>query len=342
MRTVSLKDRTLAITGDINRTTTVEVIGGAPVGCSTLTFNGESLTTTRNSYGIMIGVVDFKPSKFALPYLVGLEWRYIDSLPELLPSYDDSEWPDADLVTTSNPNNLSTPTSLYGSDYGFYTGNLIFRGHFTALGTEETVMLRVQGGEGFGYSVFLDGDLLGSWPGNSTNADYNQTLDLPPITQGQSAVITILLDTMGFDENQEVGNDEMKAPRGILDYALLGRDQSAVGWKLTGNLGGENYRDIARGPLNEGGLYAERQGYHLPSPPSTYWESGKKPTEGISSAGVAFYTTNFNLSMPVGYDIPLSFLFTNSSTNGSALSNYRVQLYVNGYQFGKYGILGHF
>ncbi|KAL9034838.1 MAG: hypothetical protein Q9214_006861, partial [Letrouitia sp. 1 TL-2023] len=164
VRTVSLKDRTLAITGDINRTTTVEVIGGAPVGCSILDFNGESLTTTRNSYGVMSGVVDFKPPNFALPYFVGLEWRYIDSLPELLPSYDDSEWLDADLVTTSNPNNLSTPTSLYGSDYGFYTGNLIFRGHFTASGTEETLMLRVQGGEGFGFSVFLDGDLLGSWP----------------------------------------------------------------------------------------------------------------------------------------------------------------------------------
>lgn len=334
---MSLKGRTLAFTGDINQTTTIEVIGGPPVGCSTLAFNGESLTTTQNSYGIMTGVIDFKPPNFALPSLGGLEWRCIDSLPELLPSYDDSEWLDANLLTTSNPNNLSTPTSLYGSDYGFYTGNLIFRGHFTAFGIEETVMLRIQGGEGFGYSVFLDGNLLGSWPGNSTNADYNQTLDLPSLSEGQPAVITVLLDTMGFSENQEVGNDEMKAPRGILDYILSGRDQSAVSWKLTGNLGGEDYRDVARGPLNEGGLYAERQGYHLPNPPSTYWKIGK-PIDGIRSAGVAFYTTNFNLSMPVGYDIPLSFLFTNSSTSGPAVSNYRVQLYVNGYQFGKYGI----
>lgn len=43
--------------------------------------------------------------------------------------------------------------------------------------------------------------------------------------------------------------------------------------------------------------------------------------------------TNFELDMPEGYDIPLSFVFPNIST----IANYRCQLYVNGYQFGKYG-----
>ena len=65
---------------------------------------------------------------------------------------------------------------------------------------------------------------------------------------------------MGFDENGAVGSDSMKAPRGILDYALAGRAQADVAWRLTGNLGGERYADRARGPLNEGGLFGERQG----------------------------------------------------------------------------------
>ena len=50
----------------------------------------------------------------------------------------------------------------------------------------------------------------------------------------------------------------MKTPRGILDYFLSGHLQRDVTWKLTGNLEGENYVDQVRGPLNEGGMFAER------------------------------------------------------------------------------------
>lgn len=39
-----------------------------------------------------------------------------------------------------------------------------------------------------------------------------------------------------------------------------------------GNLGGEQYQDLARGPLNEGGMYAEREGYYYPSPPGSKWD----------------------------------------------------------------------
>ena len=43
--------------------------------------------------------------------------------------------------------------------------------------------------------------------------------------------------------------------------------------------------------------------------------------------------------MPAGYDIPLSFTFANGTTssgNGSSVPAYRVQLYVNGWQYGKF------
>jgi hypothetical protein len=52
------------------------------------------------------------------------------------------------------------------------------------------------------------------------------------------------MDNMGLDEDFTVGSDKMKNPRGILKYALSGRDQSAI-TKLTGNLGGEDYQDKA-------------------------------------------------------------------------------------------------
>lgn len=44
----------------------------------------------------------------------------------------------------------------------------------------------------------------------------------------------------------------MKAPRGVLDYSLSGHEKSDISWKITGNLGGEDYQDRTRGPLNEG------------------------------------------------------------------------------------------
>ena len=335
LRTASITDRTLSLTGDINSTTSIEVVGGAPSGCSTLKFNGLQVASSQDQYGVLTGNVTYIAPMYTIPTLTDLEWKFIDSLPEIQSTYDDSAWSSADLSTSNNPRNLTTPTSLYASDYGYFTGNLLYRGHFTATGDESTLYLETQGGTAYGASVWLNSTLLGSWPGNSIDANYNQTLALPTLTYGQPAVITVLLDTMGLEENGEVGTDEMKEPRGILTYALSGRPQSAITWKVTGNLGGEDYRDKARGPLNEGGLYAERQGYHLPNPPTADWTISS-PTSGIGSAGVGFYTTNFNLSMPLGYDIPMSFTFANTTLDGSIPSEYRCQLYVNGYQFGKY------
>lgn len=337
LRTVSIVSNSLSISGDLDETTAIEIIGGAPENCSSLLFNGQELAIATNAYGVITGRIVYDAPAVSLPNLTDLEWKQVNSLPEIGSDYDDSAWPKAGIKKTQNPRKLSTPTSLYGSDYGFNTGNLLFRGHFNATGEESEFHIRTQGGAGYGASVFLDRTFLGSWAGNGTGFEYNQTLTLPALHTGQPAVLTVLLDNMGLDENGKVGTDQMKNPRGILNYTLVGRDQSAVSWKVTGNLGGEDYRDRTRGPLNEGGLYAERQGYHLPDPPSTDWRSAN-PTKGIPSAGVTFYTTSFNLSLPTGYDIPLSFVFTNSSSNTTGVSSFRSQLYVNGYQFGKYGM----
>jgi hypothetical protein len=82
----------------------------------------------------------------------------------------------------------------------------------------------------------------------------------------------------------------MKTPRGVLDYSLDGNHAAKdITWKLTGNLGGEDYFDRTRGPLNEGGMYAERQGWHLPSPPEKVFVPGS-PLQGVSKPGIAFYT----------------------------------------------------
>jgi hypothetical protein len=57
---------------------------------------------------------------------------------------------------------------------------------------------------------------------------------------------------------------------------------------------------------------------------------------------VAFYKTSFGLNLPESYDIPLAFEFSNCSAADDTLgTNFRALLYVNGWQFGKYGKLSY-
>lgn len=64
--------------------------------------------------------------------------KYADSLPEIGDKYDDSKWTNADKKNTTNPRALTTPENLYASEYGYHTGNILWRGHFTATGKENS------------------------------------------------------------------------------------------------------------------------------------------------------------------------------------------------------------
>lgn len=308
-----------------------------------LQINNQTITHTISSSGSWLADITYTPPTLSVPDLSTATWYTLDSLPELSPTYDDALWPNANHTTTTNPvgTPLLTPVSLYASDYGFNTGAVLFRGHFLAsTTTPTTITLTLQGGEAFGASVWLNATFLGSFPGTGTAESANITLTLPTtLTAGAPYVFTVLIDTMGLDESG-VGTDDAKNPRGILNYSF----DTDITWKITGNLGGEDYADRVRGPLNEGGLFAERQGLHQPNPPvssapfttSTSTNStSSSPFTGLSAPGVAFYTTPFNLSLPSDlYDIPLSLVFTNDSS--STTEPYRALIYVNGYQFGRY------
>lgn len=338
VRTAYLKGSNLCITADFNATTEIEVIG-APKSADNLYINGEKASREVDRNGIWTSQVEYAAPEINLPSLKDLEWKYLDTLPEIQSSYDDSAWPIANKPTTDNTlRPLDTPTSLYSSDYGFHAGYLIYRGSFVAQGNETKFFIRTQGGQAFGSSLWLSQTLLGSWTGLNQDSDYNATYTLPQLQRGQSYVITVVVDNTGLDEDWTVGTDEMKNPRGILNYRLSGRNANAITWKLTGNLGGEDYHDKTRGPLNEGGLYAERHGFHQPEPPSADWKTSS-PLDGLSQSGIGLYSTKFDLDIPRGWDVPLYFNFGNSSTmdtDSSSSPAFRVQLYVNGYQYGKY------
>lgn len=344
LRTATRSGKSLYLTGDLNSTATLEILA-APKNVKKVHFNGKPLHLTRSPHGRLTATLRYSPLSLQVPDLAKLRWKSIDSLPEIKAEYDDSEWTVADNTETNNTVrdeatgnvfSLKTPTSLIASDYGFHTGSLIYQGHFASNGNESSLYLSTTGGLAFGHSIWIDEIYMGSWIGNSTARSYNQTLDLPStlsLNSGQNYTITVVIDHMGMETNWSPGLDFMKTPRGIVDYNLSGHPQSDISWKLTGNLGGENYLDQTRGPLNEGSFYSERQGYHLPAPPTASWKRGS-PLEGIKKAGIAFYTASFDLHVPEGYDVPMSFVFGNST--GNSPHPYRAQLYVNGWQFGKY------
>ena len=368
MRTASVSGNTLHLIGDTNSTTTVEVVG-APPNVTVLTFNGSPLRLSPSSANNtrLTATVPFQAPQITLPKLSSLAWQYHDNLPEISSGYSDSAWLAASLIYTNNTviNNtvtpLRTPTSLYATDYGFSGGSLIYRGHFTSNGNESSITLTTQGGSAFAHAVWLNDTYLGFWPGISSNASWTQTFTLPSnLSQGNNYVFTVVIDHMGHDENSAY-QDDMKNPRGILNYTFADRSQRDITWKLTGNFRGEQYVDKARGPLNEAAWYAERMGWHLPGAPvnGDGWEA-RSPFEGLDSAGAGFFVTSLALDMPRGYDVPLSFFFANATftepggggyiwggayngpgggATGNAsvpVPNYRAQVFVNGWQFGEY------
>ena len=91
--------------------------------------------------------------------------------------------------------------------------------------------------------------------------------------------------------------------------------------------------DRSRGLLNEGGLYAERQGWHLPSYDATSWTT-RAISEGLpqGSAGIGFFRTEFMLKIPDGYDVPMEFVFEDARDGTPA---YRALIFVNGWMMGK-------
>lgn len=131
--------------------------------------------------------------------------------------------------------------------------------------------------------------------------------------------------------------DSSKSPRGIRGYKL--NTGNFTEWKVQGKVGGyEGYLDKVRGVVNEGGTFGERKGWHLPGFDTSAWES-RDLADGLpgSAAGVGFFVTTFDLSIPAGFDVLLSFTFEEPLGQP-----YRLYLFVNGWMMGKrVGDLGY-
>ncbi|KAK0444118.1 glycoside hydrolase family 35 protein [Armillaria borealis] len=335
VRSVSYHGSTLNLVGDLNGTTTIDVFG--PSVYTSLTWNGQRVAVKESDIGSLRGVISF-PSHLndvGIPLMKEVHWRCADSLPELALDFDDTTWVVANKTSTKRP---QQPTAgkhvLYSSEYGFHAGQWVWRGHFS--GDASGVSLDIQGGFSFGYSVFLNGHFLGSGQGSSHSQDgvdilsptYNFTMD--QLVDGDN-VLTIIHDSTGMNQDYNI-DDEFKTPRGIRGYTLHSNDGSDFKeWRVAGNVGGELAPDYVRGPYNEGGWWFERVGAHLPGYEASEWNKSCTPYDGISKAGVAVYRTTFDLDIPRTADIPLAFDFELDYINP-----YRLLIYVNGWQFGRF------
>ena len=223
LRTASISGNTIHLKGDINATTTVEVVAGAHQGISGLNFNGDRLKTALDRNGFLKATIKFSAPNLKLPTLSSLSWKSIDTLPELSAGYDDSAWPDADHTETNNTYwPLTTPTVLWGAEYGFHAGSLVTRGHFVSTGDETFIHLNVSGGSAFAFSAWVNSTFIGSWSGTGEAKIANLTLDVPKLIKGKDYVITVYTDNMGHNGNWNVGYNEMKTPRGIVGYSFPG------------------------------------------------------------------------------------------------------------------------
>ncbi|GIJ92709.1 hypothetical protein Asppvi_001987 [Aspergillus pseudoviridinutans] len=314
VRSAVINGSTLSLRGDLNSSTEVEII--APQAIDQVEWNGNSIQTSRTSHGSLSGTLSFTNPTISLPNLSQLTWR--------IP--DDSKWTVANHTTSANrARELTTHVSLYTGDYGYHVGAHLFRGHFVSNGTESGISFQLSGGYEFGYSVWLNDTFLGASGGSASSNSAQFTLKFPhTLSKGLHYVLTVLSENMGYNENESGG---ITFPRGILNYNLE-RSNATIEWKITRNLGGENYADLIRGPLNEGGFYAERMGWHQPNPPSQSWAT-KSPLQGVATPGVEIFTTSFDLNLPTSYDIPLAV-----SLQGT--TGLRAHLYINGYMFGRY------
>ncbi|KAF7298956.1 Glycoside hydrolase family 35 protein [Mycena indigotica] len=314
------------ITGDSTAATTLEVF--APANITTIVWNGKSLRTQRSSYGTLKASIA-QPGLDVATLQKSLEftgWKHSDALPEANAAYDDSNWVVADHTTTPNPTKPSTLPVLYADDYGFHTGVQIFRGRFQ--GQASAAKINAQGGTASGWSAWLNSDYIGSFPGNVSTASGSLTISFENATlfEDRENVLTVVLDHSGHDQRADALH-----PRGILSAALVSTTNTTFSkWTLAGNAGGESNIDPVRGNIAEGGLHAERLGWHLPGFDDSKW-AARSPEEGITNGTIAFFRTTATLAVPEGYDVALQFIL--SSPPGSIL---RARLYINGYQYGRY------
>ncbi|MEV5708552.1 beta-galactosidase [Actinoallomurus sp. NPDC052274] len=331
VRSATVRGQTAYVRADTAKAEDVEVFGDA----HRLVVNGSPVRTRPTASGSLLGTLP-GPEAVRLPALTG--WRSKAESPETRPAFDDSGWTAATKTTTESPLKPKTPTVLYADDYGYHYGDVWYRGRFTGTGAETKVSLNAFTGKRGSYLVWLNGRYLGSAAGG-VEADADAPVNPAPgrgdftipaglVKAGQQAVLSVLVENQGHNDDWIADDNRFKQPRGLYAVTVTGSD-APISWRIQGAKGGENLTDPTRGPLNNGGLYGERAGWHLPAYPDGTWKTGAATKV---TPGVTWQRTSFRLDLPKGQDVPIALRF-----GGPVGQGYRVQIFLNGWNLGQYG-----
>ncbi|MFJ6463049.1 beta-galactosidase [Streptomyces sp. NPDC091387] len=321
-RTAGITGSRLDLTGDTRRAGRLRVF--APTGVDVLTWNGHPLPASRDKAGALVADLP-GPAAVSLPALN--TWRTAASDPERATGFDDSGWTKADRTTAANP--MHGPGAASGvvldtDEYGFHEGDTWYRGHYTPTATGSTVKVTVKTGTAGHALVWLNGRYLGAQGDGTATHAVPAGLAEP----GKPAVLAVLVRNMGQYEDWS-SDGRSKGGRGLADVGIAGAGK--VDWRIQGAAGGPRPVDTARGLYNNGGLYGERMGWHLPGAPESSWARTGSLKSG--RPGVQWYRTTARLDLPKDSDTAVGLRIND---DGGTADKYRVQIFVNGWNTGQF------
>ena len=324
LRSAATSGTTLNLTGDVATAGDLEVFSTA----GAVTWNGAALPTTATTSGSLQGALA-GPRPVTLPALN--TWRYATESPEAQLAFNDSAWTVANKTTSNSTTTPVTRPILFADDYGYHYGNLWYRGHFTGNSGQTGINLSAITGRAGIWSVWLNGRFLGSSNPTGSGRSSQRTFTFPAgaVRQGADNVVSVLVNNQGHNEDYQ-HNDTHKEARGLIGASLTGSTANPVTWRIQGAQGGQNLVDPVRGPMNTGGMFGERSGWHLPGFPDSGWQTVTTP-HSSTTPGVVWYRSNVALNMPAGQDTSLGIRI-----DDPASKQYRAQIFVNGWHMGRY------
>ncbi|WP_025294289.1 glycoside hydrolase family 35 protein [Sphingomonas sanxanigenens] len=340
VRTATVRGGQLALTGDTAAETPLEI--WAPAKLRTLSWNGAPVALRAGKAGSRVASKPLAgPAEIALPRLTG--WKMAEGSPEAKPGFDDSKWAAIDNRSSASITARPDGQPNMGMDsYGFHDGDVWYRGRFT--GTADAKLLRLfygAGGSGLAQ-VWLDGQFVGQHELPSGLPRPITTgvaeLALPDAAQAQGEhVLSVMVRNNGHNWDLDV-DDFHKEARGIVSASIEAPGGRSFGvpiaWKIQGKQGGEDIADPVRGVANNGGLYGERVGWHLPGFDDSQWQAATVPS-ARATAGTSWYRTRFDLAVPKGQDATIGIAFGDTETPRSK-ARYRVLIFVNGWNMGQF------
>lgn len=313
-----------------------------PAGVTKATWNGVGLPAPNpGTPGLIVGDVP-GPAAVSLP---ALAFKSSAEAPESAKDYDVSAWTKADKTSTlSSQQGPSGGIVLDSNAYGAYEGDVWYRASYTAAsglsqitlrgngstGSPANPILNAAGGTAADMLVWVNGQYAGAKPANGRD----QTFAVPAgaATAGAPVAVAVLVKNLG--QNLDWSDDGLSRQNRGLYSAKLG-NAGPIDWRIQGALGGGTAVDRERGLYNNGGLYGERAGWHLPGYPSDSWA----PAADLHNAapGVTWYRSSFDLAIPDGQDTALALQVTSSKFSlASRTDPSRMQIFVNGWNIGLY------